>query len=95
MFRHVVSFKLADDKKDMMGEAKKRLLALDAIPQVKFLQVGVDQEKHERSYDFVLIVDFENKETYKEYDQHELHVPVREFIQSIVCEVVSVDFFVD
>ena len=95
MFRHVVSFKLADDKKDMLDEAKKRLLALDAIPQVKFVQVGVNYKKSERSYDFVLIMDFDNLDTFKEYEEHELHVPVRDFIHSIISEVVAVDFFTD
>ena len=95
MFRHVVSFKLAGDKKDMMDEAKKRLLALDAIPQVKFVQVGVNDIKSERSYDFVLIMDFDNLDTYQEYDKHELHAPVRDFIHSIISEAVAVDFFTD
>jgi len=95
MFRHVVSFKLAEDKKDMVVEARKRLMALDAIPQVKSVQVGIDDLKSERSYDFVLIMDFDNWDTYKEYDQHELHLPVREFIHSIVSESVSVDYNFD
>jgi hypothetical protein len=95
MFRHVVSFRLKDDKKDIIDEVKKRLLALDAIPQVKSVQVGIDDLKSARSFDFVLIMDFENLDTYKEYDQHELHQPVREFVHDIVSDSVSVDYFID
>ncbi len=84
MFRHVVSFMLADDKKDMLDEAKKRLMSLDAIPEVKFVQVGVNDIKSERSYDFVLIMDFDNLNTYVAYDKHEMHVSVRDFIHSII-----------
>ncbi len=95
MFRHVVSFKLADDKKDMIDEAKKRLLSLSAIEQVKFVQVGVDIFKSERSYDILLIMDFLNLDTFKEYEEHELHIPVRDYIHGIISEAVSVDYFVD
>ena len=95
MYRHVVSFMFADDKKNLMDEAKKRLLSLDAIPQVKFVQVGVDELKSARSYDFVLIMDFDSKEEYKQYDQHELHLPVRKFMHSIISASVSVDFTKD
>lgn len=84
MFRHVVSFKLADDKKDRKEEAKRRLIALIEIPEVKAIEVGIDQEKSERSYDLVIIVDFASEEDYKIYDQHELHLPVRKFMQTII-----------
>ncbi len=79
----------------MMDEAKTRLMALDAIPEVKFVQVGVNDIKSERSYDFVLIMDFDNMDTYQAYDKHEMHVPVRDFIHSIISEAVAVDFFTD
>ncbi|MBT3319670.1 MAG: Dabb family protein [Clostridia bacterium] len=95
MFRHVVSFKLADDKKDMMDEAKKRLLALNAIDEVVNMQVGINEFKSERSFDFVIVVDFKNLEDYEVYDNHELHNPVRDFIHEIISDAVAVDYFVE
>jgi len=92
MFRHVVSFKLKEDKKQMMGEAKKRLEALIEIPEVKNFEVGVDEFASGRSFDFVIIVDFANLDDYKIYDNHELHGPVRDFIHEIVCDAVAVDY---
>ena len=40
MFRHVVCFRLLKDKKEMAGEAKKRLLSLTQIEEVKISKWG-------------------------------------------------------
>lgn len=92
MFRHIVCFSLLQDKKDQVGEAKERLLSLKAIPEVKNIEVGLDELHSDRSYDIVLIVDFDSKADYKVYDQHELHQPVRKFMHGIRETSVAVDF---
>ena len=95
MFKHVVSFKLADDKKDELEEAKRQLLSLDAIPEVLSVEVGVNAMPSARSFDFVLIMAFADKAAYETYDAHEMHVPVRDYIHSIISDAVAVYFFAD
>ena len=95
MFRHVVSFKLAEDKKEEINEVKKQLMSLSVIPEVKDVEVGIDYVRSTRSFDFVLIMDFDDKEAYAAYDQNEIHIPVRDYIHSIISDAVSVDYFRD
>ena len=94
MFRHVVNFKVIDDKKDLIPEAKRRILELKAIPQVKNIEVGIDEIKSKRSFDFVIIVDFETREDYDIYDNHKLHIPLKEFIFPLLKDVASVDYYI-
>lgn len=92
MFRHVVNFKVKNDKKDMIPEAKKRILELTAIPQVKNIEVGIDEIKSKRSFDFSIIVDFGTREDYNIYDKHDLHLPVKKFVFGIIEDAAAVDY---
>jgi len=92
MFRHVVCFKLRAEEKGRAGEAREKLLSLKAIPEVKNIEVGLDSLKSPRSYDIILIVDFDSMDDYRVYDTHELHQPVRKFMHSIVEMSVAVDY---
>jgi len=95
MFKHVVSFKLAEDKKGELEEAKRQLLSLDVIPEVKSVEVGVNALPSDRSFEFVLIMDFEDKAAFDAYDVNAIHVPVRDYIHSIIADAVAVDYFTD
>ncbi len=92
MFRHVVCFRLRPEEKDKATEAKQRLESLTVIDEVRNIEVGLDSLKSPRSYDIILIVDFDNMDDYKVYDAHELHQPVRKFMHSIVESSVAVDY---
>ena len=92
MFRHVVCFKLRAEEKERATEAREKLLSLKAIPGVRNIEVGLDSLKSPRSYDIILIVDFDSMDDYKVYDTHELHQPVRTFMRSIVETSVAVDY---
>jgi hypothetical protein len=92
MFRHVVCSRLKDEEKGRAAEAREKLLSLKAIPEVRNIEVGLDCLKSHRSYDVILIVDFDNMDDYKVYDTHELHQPVRRFMRSIVETSVAVDY---
>ena len=54
--------------------------------------MGLDVKKSERSYDIVLIVDFENRAGYEIYDKHPIHQLVRAFMHGIYETSVAVDF---
>ena len=92
MFRHVVCFRLRPEEKDKTAEAKQRLESLTVIDEVRNIEVGLDSLKSPRSYDIILIADFDNMDDYKVYDAHELHQPVRKFMHSIVESSVAVDY---
>jgi hypothetical protein len=92
MFRHVVCFRLRPEEKEKAAEARERLLSLTAISEVRNIEVGLDSLKSPRSYDIILIVDFDNMDDYKVYDKHALHQPVRQFMHSIVETSVAVDY---
>ncbi len=92
MFKHVVSFKLKEDKKDMIEAAKQQIEALAAIPELKSIEVGVDEFNGKSSFDFVMIAEFESLEDYKVYENHELHNPVKDFIGGIVSDAAAVDY---
>lgn len=73
MFTHIVFFKLKD--KNNVEAAKKLLLAMEGqIPELKYLEVGVDLLHTTRSYDLVLITKFDSKEDMDIYQDSEFHV---------------------
>lgn len=95
MYRHIVCFALKQSQKDKANEAKQKLLSLTSIPEVKNIEVGLDEKKGGRSFEIALIVDFDSEHDCEVYDKHELHQSVREFMRSIMESAVSVDFYRD
>ncbi len=98
MIKHIVMWKIHDtaeghSKAENMAEMKEKLLALKPlIPQIKTMQVGFDFSKSPNSYDFVLIVECENKEDLAVYANHPDHVAVKGFIAKVVYSRVVADF---
>jgi hypothetical protein len=75
MFTHIVFFKLADPTQLNIEKAKNILLNMDGkIPQLKYLEVGVDILHTERSYDLVLITKFDCRNEMEAYQVHPYHV---------------------
>ncbi|ERI94363.1 stress responsive A/B barrel domain protein [Clostridiales bacterium oral taxon 876 str. F0540] len=75
MFTHIVFFKLADPTQVNVEKARNILLNMEGqIPQLKYLEVGVDLLHTERSYDIVLITKFECKNEMDAYQVHPFHV---------------------
>jgi hypothetical protein len=83
---------LRAEEKGRAAEAREKLMSLKAIPEVKNIEVGLDSLKSPRSYDIILIADFDSMDDYRVYDTHELHQPVRKFMHSIVETSVAVDY---
>lgn len=75
MFTHVVFFKLKEPTIENMDKAKDILKAMEGkIPQLKGLEVGVDELHTERSFDLVLITRFDSLSDMDEYQIHPYHV---------------------
>lgn len=91
MFTHIVMFKTVSEKDaEFVAE---RLRSMDGkIPELKYIEVGVDTLKTERSFDVTLITRFASKEdmdTYQVSDYHQNEVikkikPV--IVKSVACD---------
>lgn len=72
---------------------RERLLALKGqIPEIRSMEVGININPSERSYDAVLVSEFDSLETLRAYSVNPLHVAVSEFCKSIRTSSVSVDY---
>jgi len=75
MFTHIVFFKLSDPTELNIEKAKTLLLGMEGkIPQLKYLEVGVDVLHTGRSYDLALITKFECRNDMEAYQVHPYHV---------------------
>ena len=92
MFTHIVFFKLKDIEK--VTEARDILLGMEGkIPQLKGLEVGVDELHTERSYDLALITRFDSLEDMNTYQVHEYHVnEVLKYLKPMLESSKAVDF---
>lgn len=93
MIRHIVMWKFKEDQHDNMLVFRDRLLALrDKIPEIKEMEVGININPSERSFDAVLVSVFDNMEALKSYSVNPLHVAVSDFCKTIRTQSASVDY---
>ena len=72
---------------------KDRLLALrNKIPEIKEMEVGINIDPSERSFDAVLVSAFDSMEALRSYSVNPLHVAVSEFCKTIRTQSASVDY---
>ena len=86
MFRHVVMFTWSPEATDEQKAAvPERLAALpDAIPEIKEYHFGPDAGLAEGNYDFVVVADFADRDSFITYRDHPLHqAAVKEAIAPI------------
>lgn len=75
MFTHVVLFKLSEPTKENVKQVSDILKGMKGnIPQLKEVEVGIDELKSERSFDICLITRFDSLEEMKSYQVHPYHV---------------------
>ena len=93
MIKHIVMFKLAEKTPENMERATQSLKSLEGnIETLKTIEIGSDFLESERSYDIVLITQFDNPEGLKVYARHENHLPVVKIMQSLCTSSVVVDY---
>jgi hypothetical protein len=81
------------DCKDKLPEAVDKFYELEKkLDIIKTCQVGLDELHADRSYDLILIIDFESREDWAIYNTHPEHVKVKKFIHENREKSVSVDF---
>lgn len=93
MIRHIVMWKFKEGERENMLLFRERLLGLKGkIPEIRSMEVGVNVNPSDRSYDAVLVADFDSLEALKAYSVNPLHVEVSEFCKTIRTGSVSVDY---
>lgn len=91
MFTHVVLFKVKEEKD--VKFVFDRLKSMEGkISELKYLEVGYDLLKTERSFDITLITRFLSKEDMKKYQvssyhQNEVLAKIKPYIEkSVACD---------
>ena len=93
MIKHIVMFKLLDRNKKNIEKAVNSLKSLkENIDFIRSVEIGVDITKSERSYDIILITEFDNHEDLKKYGPHPNHLPIVKLIRSLCSTSVVVDY---
>lgn len=93
MIRHIVMWKFKDGEEENMMKFRERLLALKGqIPEIRAMEVGINVNPSERSFDAVLVSEFDSLEDLRSYSVNPLHVAVSEFCKTIRTQSVSVDY---
>ena len=93
MVKHIVMFKLLAKNKANIEKAVNALKSLEGnINVLRSMEIGVNFTESERSYDIVLITEFDNREGLNIYGPHPNHLPVAESIRSLCSSSVVVDY---
>ena len=96
MIRHVVCFLLKEPTEEILNQSKEILLSMkDRVSILRNIDVGIDCLRSERSYDIILIADFDSLEDLNEYQNHPYHCDVvKKHMHSVRKASISVDYIV-
>lgn len=93
MIRHIVMWKFKENERENMLLFRERLLALKGkIPEIRAMEVGINVNPSDRSFDAVLVSEFDSLDALRAYSSNPLHVEVSDFCRSIREQSVSVDY---
>jgi len=93
MIKHCVAWKVKEDKKENCEVIKKTLEALPKeISVVKNLEVGLNVNETPRSYDIILLSQFDSLEDLETYRVHPAHQEAVKIIRERTTAVVAVDY---
>ena len=93
MIKHVVMYKLLDDSQEAKDALVARFMSMQGkIEVLKSIESGKDCLGSDRSFDVVLICTFDSLADMLVYKDHPVHVPVMQYVKSVVAKSHSVDF---
>ena len=93
MIKHIVMYKLNDPTIENKKALQDKFLSMKGkIDVLLDIESGVDVLLSQRSYDVVLICTFNSLEDMTIYKKSEVHIPVMNYVHSVVKESHSVDF---
>lgn len=91
MYTHIVMFTLPETED--IPSTVQMLRGMDAhIPQIRFLEVGVDDSPSERAAHIVLITRFDSRQGFEVYRGHAHHRQVIAYLKEIEAKSVKVDY---
>jgi quinol monooxygenase YgiN len=91
MYSHIVMFKLEEEED--IPSTVSMLKGMDAhIPQIRFLEVGVNDSPSERAADIVLITRFDSREAMEAYKSHPHHRQVVAYLKQLNAHSTKVDY---
>lgn len=86
-------WKFKEGERENMLLFRDRLLALKGkIPQIRSMEVGININPSDRSYDAVLVSEFDSMDDLRAYSTNPLHVEVSDFCKTIRTASVSCDY---
>lgn len=94
MLQHYVFLKFTEQASESHAKifCQKMSALNDAIEGIKHLEIGLDELHEERSWDLVLIMQFETVDCLRAYQKHPAHITVMKFNAPFVSNVASLDF---
>ena len=94
MITHIVLFKLADPSAENLEATRNKLLSMDGkIDLLRYLEVGVDVIRSERSYDIALTTRFDSLEDLQAYQIHSYHAgEVVPHMKAVCSSIAAVDY---
>lgn len=93
MITHIVLFKLKDRSPLNIERARDVLLGMNGkIPQLRYLEAGIDVIRSARSYDMALLAKFDSLEDLQAYQAHPVHVEVAKYMTSVRESSIAVDY---
>ncbi len=97
MIKHIVCFKLKDNSDENKKAARDILMSMkDKVPMVRDIQVGVDFLKSPRSYDIILQVELDDRETLDAYQEDPYHAGVvKEHMHKVAEASIAIDYDLD
>jgi hypothetical protein len=91
MYTHVVMFTLTDPE-DIPGTVRILAAMEGRIPQIRYLEIGVDDSPSARSAHVLLVTRFDSREAMQVYQEHPHHRRVVEHLQEVEALAVKVDY---
>jgi len=94
MFTHLVLFKLKDPTSANLHQTRDLLLSMQGqVPQLRFIEVGLNSLPSDRAYDLALLTRFDTLDDMRAYQVHPYHKDVvLPHMHAVVQNTVSVDY---
>lgn len=94
MLKHIVCFKLRDNRPENCEKAKQVLLSMQGeVELLRDIKVGIDILHSDRSYDLILEVVLDDEAALEAYQQHPYHVSVvKKHMHAVRETSVAVDY---
>ncbi len=93
MIKHIVMYKLKNPTEENCKAMVDKFMSMQGkIDILKSVVAGTDFVKSSRSFDVVLECVFGSKQDMEAYQVHSVHIPVKEFVGSLIEKAHSVDY---